>query len=272
MGPQSKNTVVASFLSTSVHKYTREYLPSLMSTSPLPVQTLFEHTCYWLICGADNWSTTIHTLQCLWQHLPYIPSLHSSRLTCQDQILESSCKLPQSPHSDIFQTYSPALGDALCLHPTPPSVQPHMSSIATVEFDNMEPFADRVVTPKSNGGYRPCRDYCRLNADMIPDRYPFRTRTRFLSASSRVLSFLKGRPHLKIPPKICSRWRCDHSFRSVRIPTYTRWAKRSSILPSLMDTVCRGFDFVFTFLDDILIASQNAELHKKLLVTFFLIG
>ncbi|XP_014776959.1 uncharacterized protein K02A2.6-like [Octopus bimaculoides] len=37
----------------------------------------------------------------------------------------------------------------------------------------------------------------------------------------------------------------------------------------LMNTVCRGLDFVFAYLDDILITSQNAELHKKHLMTLF---
>lgn len=36
-----------------------------------------------------------------------------------------------------------------------------------------------------------------------------------------------------------------------------------------MDTLCSGLDFVFVYLGDILIISQNAELHKKQLVTLF---
>ena len=37
----------------------------------------------------------------------------------------------------------------------------------------------------------------------------------------------------------------------------------------LMDTVCRGLDFAFVYIDDILVASNNIETHKNTSACFF---
>ena len=131
------------------------------------------------------------------------------------------------------------------------------------------------VVPKSDGDWRPCADYRRLNEIATPDRYPVPHIQNFTS-------FLAGAKYFSTVDVI----HCYHKIavREENIP------KTAIITPfglyefllmlfglknaaqafqRFMDSVCRGMDFVFVYLDDILVASKDEGKYLKHLRQLF---
>ena len=125
------------------------------------------------------------------------------------------------------------------------------------------------VVPKKDGSWRPCGDYRRLNNITTPDRYPVQNIQDLTARLAQCKVFSKVdlvRGYHQIPvneddiPKTAVITPFG-LYEFLRMPFGLKNAKRA--FQCLMDTVCSGLDFVFVYLNDILIASCNHSQHAK---------
>ena len=123
------------------------------------------------------------------------------------------------------------------------------------------------MVPKNSGGWRPCGDYRRLNDVTTADRYPVPHIQDFASqlAGASIFSkidLVRGYHHIPVASEDVSNTAVITPFglfEFLRTPFGLKNAAQA--FQRLMDTVCNGLDFVFVFLDDILVSSTSAEQH-----------
>ena len=123
------------------------------------------------------------------------------------------------------------------------------------------------VVPKSDGGWRPCGDYRRLNEITTPDRYPIPNLQDFTSG-------LAGKTVSSKFDLVCSYHQIpmkeeDIPQTSIITPFGLHeflhmlfgLKNAAQTFQRLMDTVCHNLDFVFVYLDDIMAASKDEAEH-----------
>ena len=132
------------------------------------------------------------------------------------------------------------------------------------------------MEPKSDGTWRPCGDYKRLNNITVPDRYQlpnlrdFANRLHGCTIFSKV-DLLKGYHQIPVAPEdikktaIITPWGL---FEFLRLPMGLTNAAQA--FQRLMDEATKDLEFAFVYLDDILIASRSETEHKKHLHTVHL--
>lgn len=162
----------------------------------------------------------------------------------------------------------------------PRRLAPDRLKIAKEQFEEMvrdgvarrsdSPWASALhLVPKKGNGWRPCGDYRALNARTIPDRYPVRHIEDYAHrlAGSKIFTKIDlVKAYNQIPvyvDDICkTAVTCPFGmFEFPFMPFGLRNAAQT--FQRFLDEVLRDLDFVYSYIDDVLIYSKDAEQHLE---------
>ncbi|BHF65361.1 hypothetical protein SprV_0200837100 [Sparganum proliferum] len=141
----------------------------------------------------------------------------------------------------------------------PRRLAPSRLQAAKAEFEHMlqlgiirpseSPWASplHMVPKATSDDWRPCGDYRALNNATIPDRYPIPVAPEDVPKTAVTTPF--------------------GLFEFIRMPFGLRNAAQT--FQRFIDRVLRGLPFVYAYIDDLLVASRNAEEHKEHLALVF---
>jgi Reverse transcriptase (RNA-dependent DNA polymerase) len=131
------------------------------------------------------------------------------------------------------------------------------------------------MVPKKDGSWWPCGDYCHLNLATVPDRYPLPSLADFANKLHgcryfTVVDLVKGYHQIPMADTDIAKTAITTPFgmfEYIYMPFGLKNAAQT--FQRLMDRIFRHLHFLFTYLDDHLIASCTLEEHHRYLQQFF---
>lgn len=127
------------------------------------------------------------------------------------------------------------------------------------------------VVNKKDGTLRPCGDYRRLNAQTVPDRYPIpRIEDFHFILKDSKIDLVKAYYQIPIAEEDKPKTAITTPFGLYEFNVMSFGLRNApSTFQRFITEVLYGLDFVFPYLDDLLIASSSEEEHKKHLALVF---